>query len=244
MEKYIVIIILVIIGYITYKCLSTTKEGFGDAVTVDAVDDNNAINILGKIAKDIQEGGGLKVKGNLQVGGVSTLPVDLWHASNDGRARLLYYNKGATAFGSGNGYQWRNSNDGIMMALDNGGILSMGVNSDRWHKSLDGIDRFHFANNSNTAFGTGNTFHWHDRGHTRDMMTLTNETLVVHNRNLLAELNALRAELDDVKNNYIRREAPIRLRRTGDDGNEGAYFKGDGWVGTGDGWSTWRIFRT
>jgi hypothetical protein len=68
MEKYLIIIIIGIVLYFVYKSCSI-KEGFGDAVTMDAVDDNNAINILAKIAKDLQEGGGLKVKGNLIVDG-------------------------------------------------------------------------------------------------------------------------------------------------------------------------------
>ena len=51
------------------------------------------------------------------------------------------------------------------------------------------------------------------------------------------------AEIDEIKKNFIRKEEVVRLRRTLSDGNEGAYFKGDGWVPPGDGWSTWRIFK-
>lgn len=68
MEKYLVIILILIILYYFYTCLET-KEGFADAVTVDSVDENNSINILAKIAKDILEGGGFKVKGDLNVSG-------------------------------------------------------------------------------------------------------------------------------------------------------------------------------
>jgi hypothetical protein len=84
MEKYIVFIILAVALYYLHrycvqseveKFLNSKKiiENFGDAVTVDGVDDNNAINTLAKIAKDLQEGGGLKVKGNINVDGVSNL---------------------------------------------------------------------------------------------------------------------------------------------------------------------------
>jgi hypothetical protein len=77
MEKYIIIIIVLVLVYYLHRyCVQTEvekfiniKENFGNAVTVDAVDDNNAINILAKIAKDLQEGGGLKVKGKIDVAG-------------------------------------------------------------------------------------------------------------------------------------------------------------------------------
>lgn len=81
MEKYLVIlIVLVLIYYLHRYCVQTEvekfmkiKEGFGDAVTVDGVDDLNAINTLAKIAKDLQSGGvtmpgTLSLKGDLNVG--------------------------------------------------------------------------------------------------------------------------------------------------------------------------------
>jgi len=158
MQKYLVIIIILVILYYLHNCWVESKiekfinsnkirEDFGDAVTVDAIDDNNAINVLAKIAKDLQEGGGLKVKGNLlvdktirvtgakttpagsgdmmthlnhedgnnylrgntylsgnlEISGVSTVPVEVWHKSKDGKNRVFYGNNGTTIYGSGNG---------------------------------------------------------------------------------------------------------------------------------------------
>jgi len=60
--------------------------------------------------------------------------------------------------------------------------------------------------------------------------------LNVSGRNILAELDRL--------NKYVNGTHPIRLRRTGNDGNESAYFKGDGWVGKDDDWTPWRIYGT
>jgi len=67
MEKHLVLFLIAVIGYIIWKCLTETTEGFADAQTVDGVDDNNAINTLAKIAKDLQEGGGLKIMGKLNL---------------------------------------------------------------------------------------------------------------------------------------------------------------------------------
>jgi hypothetical protein len=91
MEKYLVILILIVILYYLHRyCIQTEvekfmkiKEGFGDAVTVDGVDDNNAINTLAKIAKDLQEGGGLKVMGKLNLRDKHILSSD-----DDGWLRL------------------------------------------------------------------------------------------------------------------------------------------------------------
>ena len=76
MEKYLVIILILVILYYLYSCLKT-KEGFADAQTIDGVDEKNSINTLALIAKDILEGGGFKVKSDLNVSGKTTLEKDV-----------------------------------------------------------------------------------------------------------------------------------------------------------------------
>jgi microcystin-dependent protein len=73
MEKYLIYLFIIIVLVILWNSYEV-KEGFGDAITVDGVDDANAINVLAKIAKDIQDGGGLKVMGNQLNRGRFTVP--------------------------------------------------------------------------------------------------------------------------------------------------------------------------
>ena len=82
MEKYLIILVIIFILYYIYTCYSNDKkEGFADAQTVDGVDESNSINTLAKIAKDIMDGGGLKVKGDaviskaLRVTGAKSTPA-------------------------------------------------------------------------------------------------------------------------------------------------------------------------
>ena len=75
MEKYLIILIVAFVVYYTFKCFNQTKEGFADAQTVDGIDESNSINTLAKIAKDIMDGGGLKVAGRLQVTGAKSTPA-------------------------------------------------------------------------------------------------------------------------------------------------------------------------
>ena len=262
MEKYIVIIIVVIIGYITYKCLSATKEGFTDAITTVGVDDSNAINILAKVAKDLQEGGGLKVLGkiNCTAGGRFTNPS----GADSGGYEFLHdnltqgiglgYNTiyaagtyadqplGLKAKGTG-AINLNSTNTNINGNLNVTGTLKVPI--DVWHQSNDNKNRVYYGNSGTTYYGSSNgehRFRIGDNGNIPEVV-MNKDGIKFNARDILGELNALRAELDDVKNNYIRKDTPIRLRRTGNDGNEGAYFKGDGWVGPNDGWSTWRLFR-
>jgi microcystin-dependent protein len=69
MEKYLVIFLIAIVGYVFWKCLNETNEGFGDvAQSVGGIDDQNAINTLAQVARDLQKDG-LKIKGNLETTG-------------------------------------------------------------------------------------------------------------------------------------------------------------------------------
>lgn len=69
MEKYLLVLLLMVIlytGYTSFQTEAFTSTTAPITETV-AVDESNAINILAKIARDLQEGAGLKVKGDLSV---------------------------------------------------------------------------------------------------------------------------------------------------------------------------------
>ena len=128
MEKYLLILVILFIGYYLFKCGTSNKvEGFADAQTVNGVDESNAINTLAKIAKDILDGGGLKVAGNIQTEGDFTHigpnkknKVSL-HTPADGR-RALYI---APQKMDGTGWEWENG-----LALDfNGKTFSTNSNN-------------------------------------------------------------------------------------------------------------------
>lgn len=73
MQKYLIILILVIIAYYLHRyCIQfeiekilKTKEGFADTVNTSDPDLIKSITTLGQIAKDLQGSDGLKVPGNL-----------------------------------------------------------------------------------------------------------------------------------------------------------------------------------
>lgn len=107
MEKYLIILILMFFVYYAYKCLFV-KEGFADAVTVNGVDESNSINILAKIAKDLMDGAGLKVKGRL-----STYGIDI----NGGGANIVNFNTGDAV----------NANS-VRIWMDKGKLIFVGMN--------------------------------------------------------------------------------------------------------------------
>ena len=144
MEKYLVIILLILSIYTVYQCwklATVTTEGFADASVPTNVDTNNSIATLAQLATDLQSGGGLKVPGNLNVQGVQTLTNDKWHISTDGQQRTFYGNKARTYFGTGNGYSFRNSKDNsntkdIVAIGDDGQMYTTGT----IHAHTDGFN--------------------------------------------------------------------------------------------------------
>ena len=84
MEKYLIIIILVVLAYylhryciqIEIKKILKTKEGFADTINTSDPDLVKSITTLGQIAKDLQAGG-LKIPGNLTVTGTIKTGTDL-----------------------------------------------------------------------------------------------------------------------------------------------------------------------
>jgi len=116
MEKYLIILVIIFVLYYAYSCWTSNKvEGFADAQTINGVDESNAIQTLATIAKDILEGGGLKVAGNIytegdfsHIGPSKKNKVSL-HTPADGR-RALYI---APQKIDGTNWEWENG-----LALD------------------------------------------------------------------------------------------------------------------------------
>jgi hypothetical protein len=84
MEKYLVIIILVVLAYYVHRyCIQVeiekilkTKEGFVDTVNTSDPDLYKSIITLGQICKDLQAGG-INVPGNLNIKGVINTTGDI-----------------------------------------------------------------------------------------------------------------------------------------------------------------------
>ena len=67
MEKYLIIIIIFIVIYqVCCNCIQTdVKETFTNSQSVTGIDDNNAINTLAALAKDLQSPAGVTIPGYL-----------------------------------------------------------------------------------------------------------------------------------------------------------------------------------
>jgi microcystin-dependent protein len=67
MEKYLIIIIIIIVIYqLCCSCIQIdVKETFSNSQSVTGIDDNNAINTLAALAKDLQSPAGVTIPGNL-----------------------------------------------------------------------------------------------------------------------------------------------------------------------------------
>ena len=174
MEKYLVIILLILSIYTVYQCwklATVTTEGFADATVPTNVDTNNSIATLAQLATDLQSGGGLKVPGVLSIAN------DKWHTSLDGKMRAHYGTNSRTYFGSQDGYSWRNKADGDIMSLDNTGNLNvtgtLTTGIDRWHTSTDGKNRVYYGNNSRTYFGSQDGYSWRNNKDA-DLMSVDN----------------------------------------------------------------------
>jgi len=177
MEKYLVIILVILLMYTVYQCwnfATVTTEGFADATVPTNVDTNNSIKTLAQLATDLQSGGGLKVPG------VQSLANGVWHTSLDGKNRVHYGANATTYFGSQDGYIWRNKGDGDIMKLGDNGIQSLanGV----WHTSLDGKNRVYYDANATTYFGSQGGYKWRNKSDNVDIMTLgDNGDLIANN---------------------------------------------------------------
>ena len=181
--------------YTVYQCwklATVTTEGFADASVPTNVDTNNSIATLAQLATDLQSGGGLKVPGVLSIAN------DKWHTSLDGKMRAHYGTNSRTYFGSQDGYSWRNKADSDIMSLDNNGNMNLAgsITANRINILAPGGQNTHFPHTDGKNYIRGPT--------QQDGELTVNGGLNVSGRNILAELDALkatnaalRADLDD-----------------------------------------------
>jgi hypothetical protein len=78
MEKYLIIIIIIIVIYqLCCNCIQTdVKETFTNSQSVTGIDDNNAINTLAALAKDLQTPDRVTIPGNLNLKNKVVLVAD------------------------------------------------------------------------------------------------------------------------------------------------------------------------
>ena len=223
--KIISIIFMMIMIYQIYvlnKAVFKDKvEGFeGATQSLGGVDDANSINTLAQIARKLMNEG-LTVPGNMTVNGVLSPAHSVWHTSTDGKHRLHYGNNSHTYYKTADAHVWRNRDDTDRMVLDHAanlrvdgaltvqGHINASVN--KWNTSSDGKNRIHFTNNAETVYGSSNGVHVFRSGANGggpDGMTLNQNSvlnvggsIVAQGRNILAELDGLRRDVNNcVKN--------------------------------------------
>jgi hypothetical protein len=209
---YFKIFTIIFMIFIAYKlCLIEAKsvEPFeGSQQSLGGVDDTNAINTLAQIAKNLMAGG-VTVPGNMTVQGALNPAHSVWHSSTDGKHRIHYGNNSHSYYKTGDAHVWRNRDDADRMVLDHnanlrvdGGLTVQGVFNPAhsvWHTSTDGKHRIHYSNNSHSYYKTGDAHVWRNRDD-QDRMVLDHGAnlrvdggLTVQGRNIIAELNDLRA---------------------------------------------------
>jgi hypothetical protein len=239
--KIIVIIFLMILTYQIYQLNCTVYkdnfEGFeGAQQSVGGVDDTNAINTLAQIAKNLMAGG-VTVPGNMRVqGDISTgegkvsINNGTINLHSDGGGGLYFLKRG----NPGKVEEWNGLHTGNLTV--NGGLRVNGNLSPAhsvWHKSTDGIDRIYYGNGNHSYYKTGDSHFFRNRAD-KDVVAIDGDgVLYAQGRNILAELNGLRAEL----NECIKHGQVIFNQRQ----HDGKFVWGDG-VGHPDAvWSKWVI---
>ena len=231
MEKYLVIILVILLMYTLYQCwnlATVTTEGFGDATVPTDVDTNNSIKTLAQLATDLQSGGGLKVPG------VQSLANGVWHTSLDGKYRVHYGANARTYFGTQDGYEWRNKGDGTIMALGDNGVQS--VLNGVWHTSLDGKNRVHYAANSRTYFGSQSGYEWRNKADQSVMVVEDNGNSTVYGNLTVGGMDIV-AAIKDLQNSTIRHNDTVHNVRNVDS----KYVYGDGVSDSCGHWTNWTI---
>lgn len=230
MEKYLFILIIAIICYYLYTCLNV-KENFADVSITEtsAVDETNAINILAKIAADLQSGKGLRVLGDLNVDksvkitGAKTTPANAgdkmtWFNHADGNN----YIRGNT-YVSGNLYLPYTKADVIQLGDK---FLLSGVGdghaNDGWLRML---------NKENKQFYGGFA--------ANELYTATGN---INGRNIFAELDALRRDLDYIRNNAVIYGQNASVQPNNDAGRC-FDFGSQGRTGCDNSWSVMKITK-
>lgn len=72
MEKYIIILVILLIMYYLFTCLNSTKENFADA-SASNMDDATAIQTLAQLSKQLMAGG-ITIPGNVNIQGDLVFP--------------------------------------------------------------------------------------------------------------------------------------------------------------------------
>jgi hypothetical protein len=219
--KIIVIIFLMILTYQIYQLNCTVYkdnfEGFeGAQQSVGGVDDTNAINTLAQIAKNLMAGG-VTVPGNMRVqGDISTgegkvsINNGTINLQSDGGGGLYFVKRG----NPGKVEEWNRLHTGDVTV--NGGLRVNGNLSPAhsvWHKSTDGIDRIHYGNGTHSYYKTGDSHFFRNRAD-KDVVAIDGDgVLYAQGRNILAELNDLRAHSVRIDRQYY---IDIGVRANGD----------------------------
>ena len=200
MEKYLVIILVIILIYSVYKCwnlATVTTEGFADATPKPAevptnVDTNNSIATLAQLAKDLQEGGGLKVPGTL-ISPTLTAKSEINVKARNGGGGYVIYSQNDDRLAI-----WR-AGVGDLFAIDNGGTLSANnARISKFYKASGpdsgGIEFMH--DNSTQGIGLGyNTIYAAGTNPDQDLglKAKGSGAVIINGRNILTELDALKA---------------------------------------------------
>ena len=132
MQKFLLIIIILVILFLFYKFTQTSEE-FENTPTQNlssSINDNNSINTLSDISKQLMKGS-LTVPGNMTITGDTTIKGNqtnnqtitgnlnanqltlkngIWVTSADGKNRLLFDN-GGSSFGSSDGSHFFRTSD-------------------------------------------------------------------------------------------------------------------------------------
>jgi hypothetical protein len=219
--KIIVIIFLIMLSYQVYilnKIFYESLETFSNAdQSINGVDDANSINTLAQIARKLLDGGAtvpgnLNVKGNISTGeGNVSINNGTINLTSDGGGGLYFLKSGTIGAPVYNklftGEQIVNGNVTLAHSV--------------WHKSTDGLERLYYGNNSHTYYRTGDHHVFRNKADKDVVVIDGNGVLYAQGRNILAELNDLRA-------NVVRRDAQYYI-------DIGVRANGDGCCGVGKG---------
>ena len=115
----------------------------------------------------------LEVNGDTFLNGPLVMKTNTWHLTTDNIVRLLYDDNGATIMRSGNNViDYRNTADAVMFRV-NGGSVQFQTNT--WHTSLDGHNRFYYGDNGPTYFGSGNGYVFRRSDDQLDIVRIDND---------------------------------------------------------------------
>jgi len=224
--KIISIIFMMIVLYQIYvlnqAVFKDKVEGFeGATQSLGGVDDANAINTLAQIARKLMDGG-ITVPGDINTTGAvlskgSNASFQYFSRNGNGKQFTWYTPDGD------NSYLWHTDKPNLFNITKNGDVTTTGgltvqgpINAsvNKWNTSSDGKNRIHFTNNAETVYGSSNGVHVFRTGANGggpDGMTLDqNSILKVKNRDILAELDGLRRDVDS----SIKHNQNIRIRNS------------------------------